>query len=127
MNVNNSTTSAQFSNALSWFSENNKHKLKFTTELRRDSYSQDLTVNQLGSFTFNSLADLDAGRPVAFTRELSPQKRSESQYLAGLSLGDTYRPTDDLQIQYGVRLDGNRFDAGPSFNPDVDRLFRARN
>ncbi len=24
-------------NALSWFSENNKHRIKLTTELRRDS------------------------------------------------------------------------------------------
>src|SRR5205085_4768842 len=38
MNVNNSTTSSQLMNALSWFSENNKHKLKLTTELRRDDF-----------------------------------------------------------------------------------------
>ena len=62
MNVSSTTTTGQFMNSLSWFSENNKHRLKFTTELRRDAYAQDLTANQLGSFSFNSLADLDAGR-----------------------------------------------------------------
>ncbi|HMA24035.1 MAG TPA: hypothetical protein VKP00_08570, partial [Gemmatimonadaceae bacterium] len=114
-------------NMLSWFSENNKHRLKLTTELRRDSYEQDLTTNQLGSFSFNSLADLEAGRPAAFTRQLSSRKRHEDQYVAGLSLGDAYKPTTDLQIQYGVRLDGNRFTAEPAENSDVERLFDARN
>ncbi|MGE5733009.1 MAG: hypothetical protein ACM37U_13770, partial [Gemmatimonas sp.] len=49
------------------------------------------------------------------------------QYVAGLSLGDAYKPTTDLQIQYGVRLDGNRFTAEPAENSDVERLFDARN
>ena len=40
--------------------------------------AQDLTTNRLGSFNFNSLADLEAGRPASFTRQLSPRKRSES-------------------------------------------------
>ena len=127
LNTSQTTTSAQFSNMLSWFSENNKHRLKFTTELRRDQYGQDLTTNQLGSFSFLSLADLEAGRPASFSRQLSQRKRSESQYLAGFSLGDAYKPTTDLQIQYGVRLDGNRFTSEPTENSEVERLFGIRN
>jgi hypothetical protein len=127
MNVGVTQTSAQFSNALSWFSENNKHRIKYTTDLRRDQYAQDLTTNQLGTFAFNSLTDLDAGRPAIFSRQLTPRKRSEGVYIAGLSLGDSYRPSDDLQVQYGVRLDGNKFSAEPLYNSDVDRLFSARN
>src|SRR5512143_3526419 len=127
MNTGQRSTTAQFTNMLSWFSENNKHRLKLTTELRRDSYEQDLTTNQLGSFSFNSLADLEAGRPAAFSRQLSSRKRHEDQYVAGLSLGDAYKPTTDLQIQYGVRVDGNRFTAEPAENSDVERLFDARN
>ena len=123
MNTGQTSTTAQVTNMLSWFSENNKHRLKLTTELRRDSYDQDLTTNQLGTFTFNSLADLEAGRPAAFSRQLSSRKRHEDQYVGGLSLGDSYRPTTDLQIQYGVRLDGNRFTAQPAENADIERLF----
>ena len=127
MNTGQSSTSAQGINTLSWFSENNKHKLKLTTELRRDEYSQDLTSNALGTFAFNSLADLDAGVPAAFTRQLSSSRRSESEYIAGTSLGDTYRPTDDLQLQYGVRLDGNHFNGGPVVNPAVEQEFGVSN
>ena len=113
MNIGVTQTSAQFMNALSWFSENNKHRIKYTTELRRDQYAQDLTTNQLGTFSYNSLADLDAGRPAVFSRQLTPRKRSEGVYIGGLSLGDSYRPSDDLQVQYGLRVDGNRFTAEP--------------
>src|SRR4029078_3109700 len=89
--------------------ENNQHGLNFTTEHRREASSPDLTANQLGSFSFNSLADLDAGRAPVCTRQLTPRARSENQWIGGMSLGDSYRPTDDLQLQYGVRRDGNRF------------------
>jgi len=121
------TTGAQFTNLLSWVSENNKHRIKFGTELRRDQYAQDLTTNRLGSFSFNSLTDLEAGQPATFTRQLSPRKRSESEYIGALSLGDAYRPSSDLQVTYGVRLDGNRFTSEPTLNSDVERLFDVSN
>jgi carboxypeptidase family protein len=127
MNISQTTTTGQFMNALSWFSENNKHKLKLTTELRRDQYAQDLTTNQLGSFSFNSLSDLEAGRPAFFARQLSPRTRSDGQYVGGISLGDSYAPTSDLQIQYGMRVDGNRFADAPAFNPAVEQAFDVRN
>jgi len=47
-------------NTLSWFSANNKHRLKLGTEVRRDGSSQDQTVNRLGTFAYNSLGDLQA-------------------------------------------------------------------
>lgn len=127
MGTSATTQSAQATNQLSWFSENNKHRLKLTSELRRDAYGQDLTTNRLGTFTFNSLADLQAGRPASFTRQLSSRRRSESEYVAGLSLGDSYTPTSDLQIQYGVRLDGNRFNISPVLNPDVEQALGVHN
>lgn len=127
MNTSQASTTAQFTNMLSWFSENNKHRIKLTTELRRDSYEQDLSANQLGSFSFNSLADLQSGRPASFTRQLASRTRHEDEYVAGMSLGDAYKPTTDLQIQYGVRFDGNRFTAEPTENSDVERLFGIRN
>jgi hypothetical protein len=127
MNISMTTTTAQAMNTMSWFSENNKHRLKFTTELRRDEYTQDLSTNELGSFSFNSLSALAAGTPASYTRQLSPRTRSDGQYVLGTSLGDSYRPTDDFQIQYGVRLDGNRFSATPDFNPAVEQAFGLRN
>jgi hypothetical protein len=122
-----SSRTEQFRNQLGWFSSDNNHSLKLTTELRRDDYTQDMTTNQLGSFSFNSLSDLESGRPSAFIRQLSPRTRTTSAYTGAVALGDAWRPTPDLQLQYGLRVDGNRFNTLPQNNPEVERLFGQRN
>ena len=110
-------------NTLSWFSDDNRHRVKLTSEFRYEDYWQDLTNNELGSFSFNSLADLEAGRPASFTRQLAPRRRQGSQLVGAMSLGDAWRPVNDVQIQYGVRVDGNRFLQGPTANPLVQQAF----
>jgi hypothetical protein len=127
LSTNNTNLGLNATNALSWFSKNNKHRVKFTSELRQDAYRQDQTSNLLGSFYFNSLADVQANRPASFTRSLLPRIQSASQTVGAFSLGDSYKKSSDLQIQYGLRLDANRFSTSPTFNPDVQRLFGVRN
>ena len=127
MNTSQTTTGTELTNQLSWFSSSNKHRIKFTTELRRDAFTLNQQSNTLGSFTYNSLADLEAQRPSSFSRQLSPRIRSGSQFIGGASLGDSFKKSDDIQIQYGVRLDGNHFSATPTFNPDLERIFGERN
>src|SRR3954465_5921855 len=127
MNTSQTNTGTELTNQLSWFSSSNKHRIKFTTELRRDAFTLNQQVNTLGSFTYNSLAELEAQQPSSFSRLLSPRIRSGSQFIGGISLGDSYRKSDDLQIQYGLRLDGNRFSATPTFNPDLESVFGERN
>ncbi|HEX6313693.1 MAG TPA: TonB-dependent receptor [Gemmatimonadaceae bacterium] len=116
-----------FNNALSWFSMDNKHRFKLTTELRRDGYSQDQTTNRFGTFTYNSLEDLASNTPASYTRSLSPRTREGSQLVGAISLGDSYRVTNDLQLQYGVRVDGNRYGARPDRNPQIEQTFGVRN
>ncbi len=127
MNTSQTNTGTELTNQLSWFSATNKHRIKFTTELRRDAFTQNQQTNTLGSFTFNSLAALEAQQPASFSRQLAPRIRSGSQFIGGMSLGDSYKKNDDLQIQYGVRLDGNHFSATPTFNPDLQAVFGERN
>jgi hypothetical protein len=127
LGVSSRTGSVGFSNLMSWFSENNKHRLKLNTELRRDDYTQDQTTNLLGSFSFNSLADLQGGRPALFTRQLTPRQRTGAQYVGAIALGDSYKYSSDLQVQYGVRLDGNQYEGTPTRNPALEQLFGVRN
>ncbi len=122
-----SSTSLNALNTLSWFSANNKHRLKLTTELRRDGNTQDQTVNRLGTFSYNSLADLQNGVPASFTRTLSPRSRSSSIAIGAMSLGDSWRRSNNFQLQYGVRVDANRFVGTPPRNAEVDRVFGVRN
>jgi Carboxypeptidase regulatory-like domain len=119
--------SAGLLNTLSWFSRSSRHRVKLTSELRRDVFEIDQTVNRTGTLTYNSLVDLEAGRAVSFTRQLAPRIRSGGQVVAAVSLGDAWRKSNDLQIQYGVRLDANRFDRGPTENPQLQSLFGSTN
>lgn len=127
--LNNSSTTSTlgFLNQLSWFSTNNKHRVKLASEVRRDGASQEQANNLLGTFAFNSLADLDASRPASYTRQLSARERDVSQLVAGVSLGDSYRRTSNLQIQYGVRVDANRFLVQPADNDVVQATFGVSN
>lgn len=123
MNNANSTSSLAFNNTLSLFSKDNRHRLKLTTELRRDDYSQLFNFNEYGSFSFNTLADLENNTPASFSRLLSPRNRTGSQIVGAVSLGDSWRPTNDLQVQYGMRVDGNHYNMGPTSNPLVKQTF----
>jgi hypothetical protein len=127
LNAGGTNGSLSFLNTLSWFSASNRHRVKLTTEARREAYTTDLTNNELGSFQFNSLADLEAGKPSAYSRQLTPRVREGSQFVGAVSLGDAWRPTNNLQVQYGVRVDGNQFLMGPAQNPLVDSLFGFNN
>ncbi len=127
--LNNTTTtnSVGLLNQLSWFSSNNKHRLKMTTELRRDGSVLEQSNNSLGTFSFNSLADLQSAKPASFTRQLGFRERDVSQFVGGLSLGDSWRKNSDLQIQYGLRADANRFENAPILNPAIESAFSVKN
>lgn len=118
---------AQINNQLSWFSLDSKHTIKLTSSLARDAFSVDLTPSLLGSFTFNSLADLEAGRASSFARTLAKNTRSGSQVIGAASLGDYWRPSPNVQVQYGLRVDANRFLSTPSFNSAVSDALDLRN
>ena len=127
LSTSSSGITSQLQNQLSWFSRNNKHRLKLSTELEYEGQSQDQTTNLLGTFGYNSLADLDANRPAVFTRSLQNRVRDASAVSGSLALGDSYRRTSNLQIQYGLRVDGNRFNTAPAFNRAIDSVFGSRN
>ncbi|MDP9178616.1 MAG: TonB-dependent receptor, partial [Gemmatimonadota bacterium] len=127
LNSTQTSNTTNFLNQLSWVSLNNKHRIKLTSELRRDATAQEQSNNLLGTFSFNSLADLEAGRPASYSRQLSPRVRDVSQLVGGLALGDSYRRTPNLQLQYGLRLDGNHFLTEPAPNPEIESLFGISN
>jgi hypothetical protein len=117
------TQNVQLSNVLSWYSSDSKHAIKLTSNIAREHNTNQANSNLLGSYTFNSLADLEAGRPASFTRTLNSVRGATDQISGGVSLGDAWRPTGRLQLQYGVRVDGNRFLYKPANNPAVRSAF----
>ena len=121
------TLGATAQNTLSWFDDANKHRVKLTTEVQYNDAQQNLANNLLGTFSFNSLADFEASRPASFTRQLTARQRDIGQYTLALSIGDSWRRTPNVQIQYGLRAENTRFVQTPPFNADVEQLFGQRN
>ena len=129
-NQGRSSTSAlnqSFANTLSWFSRNNKHRLKMTTELNYSHSSSSSFNNEFGTFSYQSLADLATNTPSSYNRQLTPRNTSIGNIVGGWSLGDSYRPNQDLQVQYGIRVDGNHFTTLPTRNAAVESTFGVRN
>ena len=117
----------QVTNQLSWFSLDNAHTIRLTSSFGHDTFRSDMGQGLLGTFRFNSLADLESGTPASFTRTLSTATQSGGQFVGAVALGDYWRPKPGLQVQYGVRIDGNRFTSAPSPNPAVLDAFGVSN
>jgi hypothetical protein len=103
-----------------------RHRIKLTSDSRLDGYTQDVFGNQLGTFSFNSLADLAANSPASFTRTLNAPTRTGGEWNGFLALGDLWRVSQNLQVMYGGRLEANAFTAAPAFNPAVESAFGAQ-
>lgn len=110
---------AELNNDLIWYAGNNRHSLKLTSSLRYETFSTDQSQNLLGTFNFNSLADLQARQAASFSRTLSAPRREGSQVTGAMSLGDSWLVRTGLQMQYGFRVDANRFLDRPDVNPLV--------
>jgi hypothetical protein len=122
-----SNQTVQVSNQLSWYSLDNAHTIRVTSSLARDAFTSDVGQRLLGSFTFNSLTALEAGTPASFARTLSTTAQSGRQLTGSMSLGDYWRPAPTVQVQYGARVDANRFLTPPAFNPVLLTTFGLRN
>jgi hypothetical protein len=103
------------------------HRLKLAADARFDSYSQDVRGNALGTFSYNSLADLAANRPASFTRTLSTPSRRGGEWNGYLAAGDLWRVNPQWQVIYGLRLDGNAFTSTPRVNPALTSALGVRN
>ncbi len=123
--LNNRTLQA--TNRLSWYTGDNRHTLRVATSIARDWFRSDASPSLLGTYSFNSLVDLEAGRASSFARTIAAATQSGAQITASASLGDYWRPSDGLQVQYGLRLDGNRFSTAPAFNAALNDSLGLRN
>src|SRR5207248_9903862 len=74
----------EITDELSWLSGDTKHRVKLGSYLNRIRGHDDQTPNQLGTFTFPSLAALAADSPATFTRTLAPQDADGTAWHAAL-------------------------------------------
>ena len=107
----------------SWFSPSNAHRPKVALQTSLANEAQHPVGGRHGTFTYQSLDALAANTPSSYTRTLSGGAWESRNASAWLGLGDLWRATSQLNIQYGARVEGNRFLTSPDANPAVDSLF----
>lgn len=117
-------TGLEVSNEVSWVSGGHRYKLGGLVS--STSFEQDVTTNRWGTYTFNTLADFEAGLPASFTRTLTPRLREGQGTNVNVYLGDTWRVNRALQLTYGVRGEGSVFGKTPQLNPAVQSDFGYR-
>lgn len=103
------------------------HRIKVNLDSRLDGYTQESPTDMYGTFSYNSLADLEAGNPSSFSRDLNRTPTSGGEWNGFASVGDIWRASSALQVAYGLRLEGNRFTSSPSYDPAIATEFGVRN
>lgn len=116
----------EFTNEASYFKAGSAHRFKLGLFANITTFNNDLTSNQLGSWSYNSLTDFDNNNPTEFTRTLTPTVNTGDTENGAIYLGDAWRISRAFQLTYGLRGEGTRFDGRPAYNPQVDSLFGRR-
>ena len=121
-----SSTGLEIGEELSLLPGNAAHRLKAGLLYNRASSSQVVANNLTGTFTFTSLADLENGTASSFTRTLRATDRASTSINTALYFGDTWRPSQALQLTYGARLEHSQFGHQPAYNATVEQAFGFR-
>src|SRR3954470_8011312 len=101
-----------------------RFKLRGLANVQRSSVG--FVPNRFGTFSFNSLADFEAGVPTQFTRTLFARDQQSATNNFGAYLGDSWRVSPEVQVTYGLRGEGSRYPNKPDYNPDVEATFGRR-
>ena len=81
------------------------HSFRTGVLLEAGRYRSDQAANYLGTYTFASLADYEAGRPANYARRIGDPAIRYSNLQLGVYAQDDYRAHRSLMISYGVRYE----------------------
>ena len=88
------------------------HAWRFGVLVERDAYYSNRRTNDLGTYTFASLDDFQAGRPASYTRRIGdPEVRYRNAQL-GVYAQDDYRASRSVLLSYGIRYERQTLVAG---------------
>jgi hypothetical protein len=119
-------TNFEATDELSWLPGTGAHRFKVGGSFLTERAHTVAGANTLGTYIYNSLADLEAGRPASFRRTLGITERASQNYRWGMYAGDVWVIRRAFQLTYGVRLEGSAFGDPPAYNPAVDSAFAHR-
>ncbi|HEX9165000.1 MAG TPA: TonB-dependent receptor, partial [Gemmatimonadales bacterium] len=124
--TDNNSKTLEITNEVSWLSPRNGHRPKLGVLFNRTTTTQSSAPNRYGTFTYNSLADLEAGIPATFSRTLVPTEREGQATNGAVYLADTWRVSPALQLTWGGRLEYSVGSGSQGYSAAVDSLFGRR-
>ena len=80
-----------------------KHAVRAGALVEGGSYRSDSWTNYLGTYTFTSLADYEAGRPATYTQRTGDPLVEYAHWQAGVFVQDDWRARKNLTITGGLR------------------------
>lgn len=80
-----------------------RHSVRAGALVEAGSYRSDSRTNYLGTFTFATMADYEAGRPATFTQRLGNPLVEYSHWQAGVFVQDDWRVRSNLTLSAGLR------------------------
>ena len=80
-----------------------RHAIRFGSLVEGGWYESDNRTNYLGTFTFTSLENYEAGIPASYTQRIGDPRVEYSQWQAGLYIQDDWRARSNLTLSGGVR------------------------
>jgi hypothetical protein len=103
-----------------------RHQLQFGGAYEREAVTRASYGDRLGTFTFASLAELEAGRPSRFTRVLGDARARVATRYAAAYAGDQVRLGTGARLIFGVRAERYAFGRAAGANAAVDSAFGLR-
>ncbi len=80
-----------------------RHAIRFGSLVEGGWYESDNRTNYLGTFTFSSLEDYEAGRPSNYTQRIGNPLVDYTHWQAGLYIQDDWRARSNLTLSAGIR------------------------
>jgi hypothetical protein len=117
--------------AANWFLGD--HEVKFGADFERNEIYNLFVESFFGTYTFASLTDFQNGRFRDYALRLpSSGNLNDAAAVAefgnvGLFVQDTWRPTTNLSLQFGLRYDTLNVDESPRYNAAASNTFGFRN
>ncbi|HEY0154243.1 MAG TPA: carboxypeptidase-like regulatory domain-containing protein [Longimicrobium sp.] len=93
------------------------HQLQAGALYLRERVEASAMNDRFGTFTFATLADVEAGRPVRFTRWLGSGVGEAVTATHALYAGDLWTPRRGLRVTWGVRAERTAFDLPGALDP----------
>lgn len=100
-----------------------EHRLKLGFTASREATRQHGLPNGNGTFTFRSLADLEEGRPLSFTRTLGGDARAATAEYGALFAAHLWHAAPRLWVIQGVRVEETRWPHAPAPAQELREAF----